>query len=738
LDTPRSLGKAPKTGEQMENGYMRLSTRPVGTLLAAAAMTSLGIAGLAHAGSTPENAVIVIDPAFADSLHIANEYIRLRNIPESNILYMDSAAAANYQGWAAVQQPAFLGFLDQRQIPDHADIVIVSPTDTFWVSEGGLVSDSCFDLQRFSLGTLYTMANISDEILTGPTTQAKSNRYYATGDAAAAFDSEVLYLNGVESTNVNARKYYLGVSLGWTGVRGNTAAQILSSISASVAADGTRPSGTFYLMNNTADSARNVRASGYTSARNGIINRGGLCEVIVGELPNGKTDCLGIMTGVASFSIAGKGITILPGAFTDHLTSYAAAYDINSQTKTSEWISFNAGSSSGAIEEPCNYTGKFPRAMMHTHYFQGVTVAEAWFRNLQYVPFQQYFVGDPLARTFAHIPQVNVADAPTGQVSGTVTLTPTATTTHPTGTIAGFDLLVNGVVVQSITPGGQFSLDTMTLPDGVNDVRVLAWDNTPVKSGGRWTQAMTVNNLGRATNLTPVTTSGTLATRFDLVAAGLGGDVKEIRLLHNGRVVSAAQTANATLSVHGQILGAGTNTVRAETEYFSGRVSRSAPVQITVAASGTPVNTPPVASSYRKRMPATQSYVVELPATYDSSLTGAGYTYTILQAPTMATVEGNYGGAYRIIKPTVGASGQEEMTFRVTTPGGQSNVATVTLIYSSCPADLDASGFVDLDDFSYFVELFEAGDPAADYDQTGFVDTDDYDAFVQAFESGCG
>ncbi|HRJ49823.1 MAG TPA: C25 family cysteine peptidase, partial [Phycisphaerales bacterium] len=55
----------------------------------------------------------------------------------------------------------------------------------------------------------------------------------------------------------------------------------------------------------------------------------------------------------------------------------------------------------------------------------------------------------------------------------------------------------------------------------------------------------------------------------------------------------------------------------------------------------------------------------------------------------------------------------------------------------ACPADVDASGFVDTDDFDFFVRLFEAGDDAADFDGTGFVDTDDYDAFVRAFERGC-
>ncbi|HLO42031.1 MAG TPA: GC-type dockerin domain-anchored protein [Phycisphaerales bacterium] len=54
-----------------------------------------------------------------------------------------------------------------------------------------------------------------------------------------------------------------------------------------------------------------------------------------------------------------------------------------------------------------------------------------------------------------------------------------------------------------------------------------------------------------------------------------------------------------------------------------------------------------------------------------------------------------------------------------------------------CPADVDQSCFVDTDDYTYFVSLFELGDNAADFDGTGFVDTDDFTAFVLAFESGC-
>jgi hypothetical protein len=206
--------------------------------------------------------------------------------------------------------------------------------------------------------------------------------------------------------------------LGYTGSQGNSVAEILAMIDRSVAVDGTRPTGTFYFMNNTADGARNVRAAFFNIAVNGIVGRGGMATIINGVLPNGHTDCLGIMTGTSSFDLSGTGIVIQPGAFCDHLTSFAADFE-QGQTKVSAWIAGGASGSAGEVDEPCNYTGKFPHPRLHTFYFQGMSLGEAYLRSVQYVPFQGLLYGDPLTRPFAYIPAVTVPDAPTGPVSGT-------------------------------------------------------------------------------------------------------------------------------------------------------------------------------------------------------------------------------------------------------------------------------------------------------------------------------
>ncbi|MDX2016385.1 MAG: hypothetical protein SFY95_01940, partial [Planctomycetota bacterium] len=79
----------------------------------------------------------------------------------------------------------------------------------------------------------------------------------------------------------------------------------------------------------------------------------------------------------------------------------------------------------------------------------------------------------------------------------------------------------------------------------------------------------------------------------------------------------------------------------------------------------------------------------------------------------------------------------------------ESNAVVVRL---TCPADFDASCFVDSDDFAAFNDAFVLGctgfneDPfgvnpacqaSADFDQSGFVDSDDYAVFVEAFAQGC-
>ena len=98
-----------------------------------------------------------------------------------------------------------------------------------------------------------------------------------------------------------------------------------------------------------------------------------------------------------------------PGAVADHLTSYGGVLPSgNGQMPATEWLKAGATASYGTVEEPCAYTRKFPEvSVLLEHYLRGATVIEAYWKSVAW-PGQGLFVGDPLARPWAHTPVASI------------------------------------------------------------------------------------------------------------------------------------------------------------------------------------------------------------------------------------------------------------------------------------------------------------------------------------------
>ncbi len=721
-------------------------------LLGAAAGLAMG--GSAFAGGGPESVLIVIDPLSPESLYLGNYYRNARNIPDGNVLYLDPDAAS-YQAFAATQLAGFLGHLGQTRVDDHIDYVVVTPGNGFFIPAAGLVTDGCFAVTRFSIGSVFTMAFIKNDILaTLPSTTP--NRYFGPPPpsptnpalvAPLAFDSNTAWLNGSPSTNASARRYFIGALLGYSGENGNTLDEIKEMIDRSVLADGTRPAGDFHFMNNIFDVARNVRACGstscngptpwFTNAQTALAGLGGTAQIIQGPLPTSPSDSLGVMSGFATGDIAGAPVTLIPGGFSDHMTSYACAFDDQGQTKASEWIKKGASGSAGTVDEPCNYPGKFNTVNLHVLYFRGMSMGEAYLRTLAYTPFQQLFLGDPVTRVFTHIPTVNVPNPPAGVVSGTIQITPVAQTTNPGAAIFSLDLLIDGVLHSTIS-SGSFTVKTAHLSDGRHDLRVLAYDNTLTKSVGRWVGMLDVNNFGRGCTLGAPATNGDLSTLFTLNVGASGGTLREIRLLQNGRVVAARTTAGAS-QVRGQMLGAGLVRLTAEAEFTDGRRALSMPVTLNIAYQ-TPATAPaaPTAFSYTKSIiRGAGAAVIELPASFNTDMSAP--IYNILTAPSQGTLAGS--GPWRVLTPNANACGPDQIQFRVHNSAGQSQVATVSLRYIlppvPCPADFNNDGQLTIGDFGAFQSAFVGGDPRADFNADCNLTIGDFGAFQGSFATGC-
>ncbi len=692
----------------------------------------------ALAGGGPENLLIIADPTDPLALWAANYYRDARDVPPENVLYIEHGAV-DYAEFVSVNLEGLFGTLTGRNIDDHIDFILVMASDTYRVSASGLITDPCpGGITQFSIGSVYTSAFIADDILAGGMRHSETNRYFAGANNPPAFDSSIAYLGGSPSTSSSARRYFIGSLLGYTGLRGNNIGQILALIDRSVAADGTFPAGTFYYMNNAADPARNVRSPQFAAALTSLTDFGATGEIINGTLPLGRHDVLGVMSGFATQDVFNADLTLIPGAFTDHLTSFAANFDNSSQTKVSEWIRKGASGSLGTVQEPCNYIGKFPRAKFHANYAQGMTMGEAAFRSLSFFPYQGLIYGDPLTRPFAYIPTVTVPDAPGAPVSGSVTLTPQAITTHPTAGIDSFELLIDADSIATILPGDSFTIDTTTLSEGAHDIRVIAFDDTSIRTVGRWLGSLDVDNSPHDAALSVSAMTGNLTTPFDFTVSASGAPVSEVRIWHNARIVATSDSAAAPLTVHGRLLGVGPVMVRAEVVFDDGVSAMSDPIALTVTNSAGIVAGAPTSFSYTRTVAATESFVLELPSTFTDELPDA--TWTVSAPPAQATLR-NASGPYRVVVPDPGASGTDTLEFSVSTPSGSSATATITIIYNdiSCPADFAAPfGTLDFSDVLAFLVAFSTSSPQADLAlPIGVFDFSDVIAYLGAFAAGC-
>ncbi len=646
--------------------------------LCAAALLA-GLPQSSSAGGSGESAVLIVDPTDAESLYVANTYAAARGIPATNLLFMDPAAP-DYPTFVNDNQAGFLGTLEGRGL-GHVDFVVVMPTDAFYVSAPGLVADSCSPVNRFSIAAPFALSFNADKILAG-TGVGIPNRYFANDDSAVAFDSSVAWFGGQPSNSSSAERYFIGAMLGYTGLRGNTLDELLDMIETSVAADGTQPTSTYFFCE-TNDILRSGPRHGYYPAVSAAINAlGGMAEHLLADLPVGRHDCQGIMTGLANPNVVGGDFTILPGAFCDHLTSYAGAFDVGSQTKMSRWIEKGASATSGAVEEPCNYPGKFPHARLHLYAFQGLSLGEAWFRSMRYYVFQNLLYGDPLTRPYAHIPSVDVPDAPSGPVGGVVSVTPVGATTMPGADVEDIDLFVDGRLVRTGVIGQSLPIDTTALDDGWHELRVVAYDDSTIRSAGSWIGALVVDNAGATATIGAPATSGNLTDRFDFTVEAPGSAVAELRLLGAGRVLGTVSTSPGVISVFGQNLGAGPVRVQAEAVLSGGGRVRSAPLELSIDySSGAVAGIAPQAFRYTKRVRDDVATLVELPSAFDDDLASA--SFSIIHPPSQGSLAPGGSGPYRIFRPNAGASGPDSLVFQVTTPSGVSGQAIVQLEFTS-------------------------------------------------------
>jgi hypothetical protein len=136
----------------------------------------------------------------------------------------------------------------------------------------------------------------------------------------------------------------------------------------------------------------------------------------------------------------------------DSLTSFGGDILENiGQTTGLAFLEAGAAGSYGTIEEPCNYTQKFPDPVDYFYQTRGFSLAEAYYQSVLN-PFEGLFVGEPLAAPFAHPGTAVWSSLTNGTVlAGTAMLSPDFTAAATNLPLAQADLFVDGTFFQTMT-----------------------------------------------------------------------------------------------------------------------------------------------------------------------------------------------------------------------------------------------------------------------------------------------
>jgi len=359
--------------------------------------------------------------------------------------------------------------------------------------------------------------------------------------------------------------YLLSTMLAVTSGRGLSVQEALDSIARSAAADGTRPPGTFYYMRNGDVRAR-TRMWGFPTAASLLRQLGHNVEILEGDIPRGRDDILGLMSGIAAFDFAQSGSAILPGALCEHLTSFGGIMrEGGGQTPLTEFIRHGAAGASGTVHEPYSIQAKFPDPMMHVHYARGCSLAESFYQSVA-GPYQLLIVGDPLCAPWATPPRLALRGPKPGEkVRGVVDIEPMILDGQP---IKQIDLFVDGRLVGRFPSAETTHIETNLLSDGWHELRYVAVVADAIESQGRAILPLVIDNNGRSVKFAVTRREVDFDHTLSLRAESTGAERIEIH--HSGRIIATIEGERGSVDIAASTLGLGFSIIQAHAVFHEG------------------------------------------------------------------------------------------------------------------------------------------------------------------------
>jgi uncharacterized protein (TIGR03790 family) len=166
-----------------------------------------------------------------------------------------------------------------------------------------------------------------------------------------------------------------------------------------IAADYSQPKGAAYLLKTT-DKARSSRAAVFPEVAK-KFNKTFPVNYLEANFIENQKAVMFYFTGLTHVQRIDRN-TYLPGAVADHLTSAGGILNGKNQMSILEWLQAGLTGSYGTVVEPCNFPAKFPApGVLMEYYLSGNSLIEAYWKSVA-EPGQGIFVGEPLAKPFAH------------------------------------------------------------------------------------------------------------------------------------------------------------------------------------------------------------------------------------------------------------------------------------------------------------------------------------------------
>jgi hypothetical protein len=384
--------------------------------------------------------------------------------------------------------------------------------------------------------------------------------------------------NGMLNSELGqGNRHFLSSILAVTRNHGMTEKQALACLKRSVAADETKPQGTFYFTD-TKDVRSTTRKVNFEPAINQLKEMGFGTEIVTDSIPVKKRDVIGVTCGTAGFNWLASGSKIIPGAFGDNLTSYGGAFHKRGQTKATEFLINGAAGGSGTVVEPYAVQPKFPHPMIHVHYARGCTLAEAFYQSVQ-GPFQTILVGDALCQPWATRPILKVSGIKPGQtMKGTATITLDGSDSPVP--IAGVEFYVDGKLVHRVSMQDKIAFDTSNMADGFHEIRMVAIANNSIETTGSSIFPITIENKGRSINVATKHTDYLDTDKIKFQIQSNFGD--SVELVHNGRSLAKKIGRNAEIEVSAKLFGRGPIKVNAIAISEEGGKIASTPIELFV------------------------------------------------------------------------------------------------------------------------------------------------------------